>query len=73
MMLDLYAHYLNVVRVTFMDDARFSKAFKTACESFINHLSNMAESLAIHTHYFLDKCVQQSFMCMCASPVSRSA
>lgn len=55
MMLDLYSHYLTLVRVTFQDDARFSKAFKKACEHFINALPNMSESLAIHAHYFLDK------------------
>jgi hypothetical protein len=55
MMLDLYSHYLNIVRLTFADDARFSKAFKQACEHFINHLPHMSESLAIHAHYFLDR------------------
>ncbi len=55
MMLDLYSHYLTLVRVTFAEDTRFSKAFKTACEHFINHLPNMSESLAIHAHYFLDR------------------
>ncbi|TFJ84752.1 hypothetical protein NSK_003784 [Nannochloropsis salina CCMP1776] len=61
-MLDIYSHYLTLVRVTFKDDSRFAKAFKTACEHFINALPNMSESLAIHSHYFLDKNCPESRM-----------
>lgn len=59
-MLDLYLHYLNVVRTTFKDDGRFMKSFKQACENFINYLPHISESLAIHAHYFLDKTCPES-------------